>query len=272
MQNLNVRKNELGWWFLAGLIGLFIIALCVVAGVFYAASHEVEKYKALGPWADFVSGTLTPVLTFFTFTGVLLTVVLQKIALNMTHEDMRNSADALEKQSRNQEKQSFEATFFQMLTLHNTIVNSIDLVNSETGARKQGRDCFQIFYTRLNKIYRAKQKKHSGTWSDEKILALSYRIFWRGAQLELGHYYRYLYNVIRFVKNSSYSDGYYIKLLRAQLSDQELLLLFYNCLSEQGAKFMPFAEEFALFDNMPIIRLLGPLHKNRMLPAAFGQN
>src|SRR5580698_3877219 len=146
-------KNHLGWVFLTALLILVLVAFGPAAAVFYLALSDVDKYKALGPWADFISGTLTPILTLFTFIGVLITVVLQKIALSITQEESKRSAIA-------QEKQNFEATFFQMLSLHNAIVNSIDLVDPETRIRTRGRDCFRVFYTRLNKIYRKRQKRH----------------------------------------------------------------------------------------------------------------
>jgi hypothetical protein len=100
-------KNHLGWVFLTALLILVLVAFGPAAAVFYLALSDVDKYKALGPWADFISGTLTPILTLFTFIGVLITVVLQKIALSITQEESKRSAIA-------QEKQNFEATFFQM--------------------------------------------------------------------------------------------------------------------------------------------------------------
>ena len=63
-----------------------------------------------------------------------------------------------------------------------------------------------------------------------------------------------------------------MKLLRSQLSDQELLLLFYNCISEQGKKFKVLAEKFALFDNMPAYMLLDDSHHKLVSKEAFGSN
>ena len=43
----------------------------------------------------------------------------------------------------------------------------------------------------------------------------------------------------------------YTSITRSQLSDYELLLLFYNGLSEMGEKFKPLIEEYALLKNLP---------------------
>jgi predicted SnoaL-like aldol condensation-catalyzing enzyme len=267
---MSVRPVQVvGVRFLLAIAILLLLALTGVGTMAYFGTSNVDKFKELGPWGDFFGGVLNPILTFFAFLGVLITIVLQKIELNLTRAELERSADALETQIDAIRKQNFEATFFQMLTLHNNIVNSIDLVNSQTGVRTSGRDCFRVFYTRLTKIYRDRQKRMGTKFQDDKILAVSYRAFWKEAQLDLGHYFRFLFNMIRFVKENPEHINY-VKLIRSQLSDQELLLLFYNCLGEHGSKFKVFAEEFELFDNMPVIRLLEANHRNRFAESAFG--
>jgi hypothetical protein len=77
---------------------------------------------------------------------------------------------------------------------------------------------------------------------------------WRQNQQYLGHYFRHLYRTLRFVNDSDEQDKVlYSGILRGQLSDLELNLLYYNCLSSHGReKFKPLAENYALFDNLPI--------------------
>lgn len=63
-----------------------------------------------------------------------------------------------------------------------------------------------------------------------------FRLF-NGHQRNLGHYYRHLYQTVKFVEKSqlSYEEKYgYIKMLRAQLSAQEVSLLFFHSLSALG--------------------------------------
>ncbi|MFE0844071.1 putative phage abortive infection protein [Achromobacter insolitus] len=156
-----------------------------------------------------------------------------------------------------------------MLSVHTGIVASIDLVSDE-GKVTRGRDCFSVFYTRLTKIYRENAQKANGKHSDENVLRLSYQLFWKKHQVELGHYFRYLYNVIRFIKESGFVEGPYLRLIRAQLSDQEALILFYNCIaSEYGENFRDLAVEFALLNNMPKIRVLQSSHLSLIDASAF---
>ncbi|ENY82804.1 putative phage abortive infection protein [Sphingopyxis sp. MC1] len=250
---------------------LFRVAAGLTAIVLVADFVMIMRMTP-GEFGDFFGGVLNPLLTFLTFMGLLITIILQHTELRESREEFARSADALEFQNKAIERQNFEATFFQMLTLHNTIVSSIDL-QSKDGMVTTGRDCFRVFYTRLTKLYREKQEKPpragAGGDADRTKVVAAYNDFWRDHQLELGHYFRYLYNVIRFVKESGVGSARYLRLIRAQLSDQELLLLFYNCLTPQGEKFRELVEEFSLLDNLPRIRLLEKEHASFIDPSAF---
>ncbi|KQO27992.1 putative phage abortive infection protein [Pseudomonas chengduensis] len=251
------------------LYRLFLVAATAVLLVFCVNLLSIGR-SSFGEWGDFFGGVLNPILTFLTFMGLLITIVIQQTELKESRKEFKRSADALDDQSKSLKKQNFESTFFQMLSLHNDIVNSIDLVEKESGNTTKGRDCFRVFYTRLARLYRETKNKGKGKYPPESIAKLSYALFWKGHQAELGHYFRYLYNLIKFVDESEFSEGLYIKLIRAQLSDQELFLLFYNSISDQGQKFRNYIEKYALFDNMPAIRILDKAHLKLYPEKAYG--
>lgn len=60
-----------------------------------------------------------------------------------------------------------------------------------------------------------------------------------GHQMRLGHYYRHLYQCVKFINSQkilNYDKKYsYVKTLRAQLSTQEQVLFFFNSLSDLGS-------------------------------------
>jgi len=259
-------------WLARGLWALLGVGLSIVFAVLLTGYWHVEEFKALGPWGDFAGGLLNPVLTFLTFIAVLLTLWLQRDELALTREEMIRSANALEEQGSTLRRQSFENTFFEMLRLHNSIVESIDLINSDSGVVTKGRDAFRVFYTRLTKIYRENVKKAAGRHDDRHIVELSYFNFWKDAQTELSHYFRFLFNFFRFIDKSGFEEEYYVKLLRSQISDAELLILFYNNISEAGSPFRYYADKYAIFDNMPVVRLLERGHAQLADKAAFGDN
>jgi hypothetical protein len=78
-----------------------------------------------------------------------------------------------------------------------------------------------------------------------------YKSFFDYKETILGHYFRNLYHIVKFVNNSNISNKReYTNILRAQLSVQELLLLHFNCLSQYGTKFKPLVEEYSLLKNI----------------------
>lgn len=66
---------------------------------------------------------------------------------------------------------------------------------------------------------------------------LSYPLF-NGYSAQLAHYYRHLYQTVKFVANSNLikyeGKRNYLRILRAQLSNQEQAMLFYNWCSQFG--------------------------------------
>jgi len=76
-----------------------------------------------------------------------------------------------------------------------------------------------------------------------------------GHQIRLGHYYRHLYQTVKYVDSQEYlkhSEKYtYIKTLRAQLTTFEQSLLFFNSLSILGKNWKNFMEVYQLIKNLP---------------------
>ena len=91
----------------------------------------------------------------------------------------------------------------------------------------------------------------------------------------MGHYFRNLYHILRFIKDSRAEvedKKLYGRLVRAQLSSDELFLLFYNCLSEEGVeKFKPLVEEFAMLQHVPKESLMLLEHMELYDQWAFGE-
>jgi len=107
-------------------------------------------------------------------------------------------------------------------------------------------------------------------YSEENIISDSYYEYYKRHQSDLGHYFRNLYHIIKFVDSAEISNKkMYTSLVRAQLSSHELLLLFYNCLSTPGQKFKPFIEKYQLLKNMPSSDLIERSHKTMYNNSAY---
>ncbi|WP_194291710.1 putative phage abortive infection protein [Rhizobium sp. ICMP 5592] len=220
-----------------GTFFVFLVVAAALVGIVFVFAVVAEIYDhQLGAFGDFFGGVLNPILSFMTFIGLLITIIMQQSEIRQA----RAQAD----------KQAFETMFFQMLTLHDSIVNAIDLRSSPDtqgpGREWHGRDCFARFYEHLTTEYkRAKRRGHSNSVHE------AYEIFWKRNQKDLAHYFRFLYNMIRIIDGSSVDKTAYMRLLRAQLSDYELLILFYNGATPRGHEFQKYIKKYTLFDNLP---------------------
>ena len=88
-------------------------------------------------------------------------------------------------------------------------------------------------------VFKPLAQSHKSTKEENKI-KLNDRKYLKydGYQNILGHYFRHLFQTVKFINNQvclSYEQKYeYIKILRAQLSTHEQVLFFYNSLSTMG--------------------------------------
>ncbi|MGJ8555611.1 MAG: putative phage abortive infection protein [Sulfitobacter geojensis] len=260
------KPSQLLWLLYA--LGAFTIVTLLVTEVQVCPKDEdcgslLGKFKQLP--LNGMGDALAGVFGSLAFFAAAVAVALQSV-------ELRAQRVEFEKMNGSMLTQQFETAFFELIRTHSEIVAQID-INRKGGGEKiaEGRDCFVLFYREFNKSYRAKLAKH-----DERIaLYFAYKDFWNKRGSELGHYYRFLFNSFRMISNAKTSGQFrehHAKLLRSQLSDTELLLLYYNCLSLHGKDFVTYAVEFELFDNLPTLKLLNQGHINLVPASAFGDN
>lgn len=79
-------------------------------------------------------------------------------------------------------------------------------------------------------------------------------VLFEGHQSRLSHYYRHLYQTVKYVHSQKNINKYdYVKILRAQLSNHELALLFLNSCSSLGQNWRSegIIERYGLIKNLP---------------------
>jgi hypothetical protein len=227
------------------LIGVVLVAAVWCAGFLF----DKDVAEGFNPIAALFSG--------LAFLGVIYAVILQKQELSLqrkelelTRDELKGQKEQLEAQNATLSKSNFDETFFQLLRLHHEIVASIDL-RSGGNITSSGRDCFKVFYGRL----RAELVAATGTNNGPNTLRSideAFVSFMSENEANLGHYFRSLYNLLKYVDQSLVQNKrLYTNLVRAQLSKNELLVLFYDCLSSLGnEKFKPLAERYSLFKTV----------------------
>lgn len=219
-------------------------------------------------------GAVNALFSGLAFASLIYTILLQRQELHLQRTELRLTRSELEGQRQQLaaqtevlRQQAFENTFFQLLQLLNETVNGMDFPGPD-GRLIEKRDCFSFIYDELGRAYQQSVAQGAALGSVAEVYAEVYRQY----QGDIGHYFRTLYNAIKFVHQSSVTDKkLYTNLIRAQLSRQELLMLFYNCQTPFGQeKFRPLVERYALLKTLHQEELLDPSHVALYGPEAYG--
>lgn len=259
--NLNPKKI-----FWIATIVVFVICTAYINLMYCIFPSDSEKRGQFGDMFGFIGALFSGLA----FAGLIVTMLQQREdlqnqkdeiklqrqdleaqteALRLQKEEIAQTNKELKEQNKTIMLQRFENTFFSMLELQQTIVNELryELVNVEY----KGRNVLSVIYKQIkNKAY--VDNRLTLEDSIEKYLQCYYTYVFNGI---LDHYFRYLYRIIKLVDESQCLTNVekynYLCLLRAQLSKDELLMLFYNGLSDYGnEKFKPLIEKYALFKNI----------------------
>lgn len=228
-----------------------------------------EKPDVWGQFGDFIGGTLNPIFSLLALLALLATFTLQLQEFRLSTKELRNSAEALMAQHLAMQRQIFENTFFQLLSLHNELLNGIDLVG-RSGNLIKGRDCFAVFVNRANSAINNRQ----GSGSNLSAFRLAYEEFQKIHDREISHYFRTLYNLIKYIDSTKGIDAqFYANIVRAQLSSNEVTLLMYNCISEAGyKKFRPLVERYSLLKGLTELSVSEKLIEEVYSVQAFGKD
>nr|WP_320060051.1 putative phage abortive infection protein [uncultured Bacteroides sp.] len=288
----------MGKWIRENVSLLLLIGVCVVVYTIILLLSNLlsDKPNEFGGSAGVASGLFSAVA----FAGVVYAIFLQKKELELQRDELKQTREELEGQKHEFEQQNetlkrqrFESTFFNMLSLQQTIIQNLQYTqptmtqgliaavkDPSTISEKlyNGREVFGFFYAEVNTIFtvNGKQKSYQGGLK-QAISNFNYTIY---SQTNLApyfdYYFRHLYRIIKFVDESplllnSFEDRYqYTSMVRAQLSRYELIWLFYNCLSSNGIdKFKPLIEKYALLKNMRFELLVEEDHRNLYAQSAY---
>ncbi|SMG61422.1 putative phage abortive infection protein [Cedecea sp. NFIX57] len=245
-------------------VGGFSVLLVVVYGVVLILNlypKDVLTLADAGTFGDSF-GVLTSLFSALAFLGVVWTLHYQR-------EESRLQKEELSENRKEMAKQGFENSFFQMIRLHNEIVNGFSLrVGAINNIQvKEGRVVFDDLDKQLRRLF---DNRGLSLDSPEEEISEFFDIFYERHKHMLAHYFRFLYNIYKFIHESDVGDKYfYAKLVRAQLSNQELFILYYNALNKRGEKFKKYMIDFQLMDNLSSGELFFPEHRELIPGAGF---
>ena len=247
MQKLKVYQNDketessLKTWVIlvivGGVIALWGLSWLLISVFIYGPTNR-------GVFGD-MFGAVNSLFSGLAFAGLIITLLFQKEELKLQREELAETRNELkaqklefQEQNKTMKRQRFENTFFNMLSLQQEITNNLLLQckifkeDIERDVTYKGREAFKGIYedavfeyegfisiTNTGLKYILKNN-----WLDgyTKIPATN----------RFDHYFRHLYRIFKYVDTTdliSDEERYeYACIVRSQLSDYELIMLFFN--------------------------------------------
>lgn len=275
-EGLNHKKVTIKnvWCSAPMIIGYILTALIIIFwSVIFAHTPECTQKPCEGNWNNFwnqppneIGDTFAGLFGSLAFVWIVVTVFLQG------HE-LREQRAEFEKMNMLSQEQSFETLVFSLIRQYSDLVETLDITTSSlvwssgkyTHKLHTGRDCFEIFYKHFEDFF----GETPGEEEELERIKAAYALFWDSHQSDLGHYFRFLYRSFKIISESPQSKKHHAKLLRSLLSEKELCVIFYNCLTPNGMKFKKLAEKYSIFDNLPEGILVQEFHRDFFEDEAF---
>ena len=225
---------------LAGIIAaVLVIAIYVLRFLGAPISADTESW---GQFGDYIGGLLNPTFSFLALLALLATFRLQVRELSISARELKNSSDALQQQNETLKRQAFEATFFQLLQLFNSIAESMRYdgrIEGRTLFRRKHIELLEYLIPRYhlfgtNDTDKDRQNEYSRITENVTTACEGCSQFFNRNMAELGHYYRTLEHILQFIDQTATTPSHplYADLVGAQLSEAEARMLFYYCLTE----------------------------------------
>lgn len=278
MKHLQENKNSNNNIYIGAFIGvLVLLGLC-----WFLIDYLIDSNEVRGQFGD-KFGSINALFSGLAFAGLIVTLIQQKQELSLQREELQETRKELSCQSKEFEEQNkiiryqrFESSFFSLIEAFNQLRNNLSYRTSDGAERyvkeSNGIKLFRDFYE--SKTMFLQGLNHEVVYGVKSMMEINPNNIHKANDIGVfDHYFRCLYRIIKYVDRSKLienSDRYeYIALVRSLLSDYELVMLFYNCLGEEGGKSKILVEKYSILKNLNIKLLADQKHRNLFAKSAF---
>ena len=292
--NKEETKSRLWIWIVVAIIGV----LAAWGLSWWLINKNIDCSTERGTFGD-MFGAVNALFSGLAFAGLIVTLLYQKEELKLQREELRETRNELnaqklefQEQNKTMKRQRFENTFFNMLSLQQEIIANLSYEYYASPNIRPHNIPEEIFYKGAPKgqlhgretfegIYKHAIIEYNGDRHDDGIIKIlkqngyiAYPVI--SVTTRFDHYFRHLYHIYKFVDTSDLiedSERYdYACIIRSQLSDYELVMMFYNCLTANGRdKFKPLIEKYAVFNNLRLELLAKVNDKEEYAQGAYNR-
>lgn len=232
------KKNKVIKWAL-------IISAILSAGMLYlfifhernVAIDEAVATDIVGQYGDFVGGVV----------GTILSIVLLYYTFGLQREDSKKNARIYELQQLNDK-------FFKLMEIYNEQLKH--LVYKDDDETYSGKEALHRYLQDMQAGF----EKTTSYNQRRKRAVEAYFEFYANNRDFAPLYFRTLYRLLEEIYGSG-SNVYeekikYIKIIRSQFSDSELVFIRYNAMTPMGTNFAPYINRYNLLKHLPPLELL----------------
>lgn len=239
----NMKGKEFGYWkfiwpcAMLSIGGIIAFLWCRLNELTIRLKCETEL---LGQYGDYIGGVVGTFIAAVSLIYMYKTFDQQRKATNRASETARN--------------QQLNDKFFHLVENYNKILNQVNYQDIEDeyfagkiALHRKYQDCFDGY------------NENIPVGIARKNAVLAFAEFMALERDTIPVYFRTLYRLFDTIYNSDADDRTkveYAKILRAQLTDTELVLLRYDAMTPAGAKFRFYINYYNLLKHLPPLEML----------------
>ena len=217
----------------------------------------MSRAEALGLSGDFLGGVLNPILSFFSFLALLVTLRLQRRELTATMDELKKSTVAAEsnvrlftEQIRAQRLDAFENTFFSLLKLHNSTFETINEDHAPVGDGPGGSP-LQVLLA---------QARSQETLEQARAVLMA-------DHSEVDHFISILYEMLKFIDQKFPEDShgdrmFYANILKAIINQSTFeAIAMYAATHNPDSPYFPFKQLLEKYELLEELDLRAAQHR-----------
>lgn len=226
----------------AGLIISFVGSLIMIYLFVWhhkdASTSMALDTDAAGDYGSFIGGVV----------GTILSILLLYLTFRLQREDSENNSRVYENQILNDE-------FFHMLELYNDIAERFEYYNDKRAEFNKGKEALKSLLEEMYDNYDA------GTNFNQrrKVAQYEYMNVIHSHYETAAVYYRTIYRIFQIIDEAKCEEDKkveYAKIMRAQLTSAELVMLRYNAMTLYGLKSKHYLNSFNILKHIQPFDLL----------------
>lgn len=225
-----------------------VIAFLLCVGFIFCFIHGRDLWKwegyvldtdVVGQYGDFIGG----------FVGTFLSVILLYYTFYQQRKDSSKNSKVYKKQQLNDD-------FYHLMSLYQDIISSLNFPATVGEEKLTGKEALHAYLDDMRQGF----DNDGSTSLLRKRAVLSYMDFYARNRDYAPIYYRTLYRLCETLaykeEGTEYKNVELVKILRAQLTDSEMVLMKYNALTRMGKPFQRYINHFNLLKHLPPLDLL----------------